>query len=116
MPSSLGEKIRQLRMRKGWSLQQLADEAGVSKPHVYELEKNKVAHPSLTVLQKFAAIFDVPPAFFLDTDQNHQMNFQIMFRELERDFAQLLEEDQKTIEMMVQVLKDRRDRQEDDND
>ena len=37
---TLGEKIKELRIAHNESLQQLADEIGISKAHLWELERN----------------------------------------------------------------------------
>lgn len=102
---TMGMKIRDLRMKSGRSLQQLADEASVSKPHVYELEHGKVNNPSITVLRRLADIFKVSPAFFLENNENTE--FQVMFRNLQKDFALLDPKDREAVELVIQALKAR---------
>ena len=54
---SLAERLRVLRADKKVSLQVVADAVGISKPHVWELEKGKTQNPSLELLMKFAEYY-----------------------------------------------------------
>lgn len=103
---SMGAKLKQRRMKKGWSLQQVADEVDVSKAHIYELELNKVKNPSVETLKKLAKLFDMPLSYFLDDDED--IEFQVMFRDLQKDWADLDETDRETVELMVKALKSRK--------
>ncbi|WP_374650112.1 helix-turn-helix domain-containing protein [Dongia sp.] len=51
---SLAERLRTFRLKKGLSLQELADAAGVSKAHIWDLEQNRSKNPSLELLTKLA--------------------------------------------------------------
>ena len=57
---SLGARLRKYRMRKGLSLQKLADAVGASKAHIYELETNRSTNPSLTLLTALSRELEVP--------------------------------------------------------
>ena len=103
---SMGAKIKQNRMKKGLSLQQVADEVGASKAHIYELELNKVKNPSVETLKKLAKLFAMPLAYFLEEDED--MEFQVMFRDLQKDLADLDPKDREAVTMMVQALKARK--------
>jgi len=56
---SLAERLRELRAEKKMSLQAVADVIGVSKPHVWELEKGKTKNPSLELLKQLAGFYGV---------------------------------------------------------
>jgi Predicted transcriptional regulators len=56
---SLAERLRELRAAKKVSLQVVADAVGISKPHVWELEKGKTKNPSLELLKQFSDYYDV---------------------------------------------------------
>lgn len=105
---SMGAKIKESRMKKGLSLQQVADEVGASKAHIYELELNKVKNPSVETLKKLAKLFGLPLAFFLEDDDD--LEFQVMFRDLQQDLADLDLKDQEAVALMVQALKARKAR------
>ncbi|MBO4521068.1 MAG: helix-turn-helix transcriptional regulator [Alphaproteobacteria bacterium] len=56
---TLGEKITQLRVEHNESLQELADSIGITKAHLWEMEKNRSKNPSLSILQKLANHFKI---------------------------------------------------------
>jgi transcriptional regulator with XRE-family HTH domain len=55
----LGVQITQLRLQKGESLQQVADAVGVSKAHIWELEKGRADNPSMSLVTRLADHFGV---------------------------------------------------------
>ena len=56
---NVGQKIRELRKSKGFSLKQVAEGAGVSASLVSQVENNRV-DPSLSTLRKIALTLGVP--------------------------------------------------------
>lgn len=48
--SELGNTIRALRAKRGMSLQQVGNAAGITKAHVWELEKGTADNPSVSTL------------------------------------------------------------------
>ena len=56
---SVGARIEELRRRKGQSLQQVADAVGVSKAHIWELEKGRSSNPSFELVRRLAKHFGV---------------------------------------------------------
>ena len=54
---SLGTRIFDLRQTAKVSLQHVADAVGISKAHVWELEKGRSANPSFELVQKLANSF-----------------------------------------------------------
>lgn len=55
---SIAGQLKQLRLRKGRSLQQVADAVGVSKPHIWEIEAGK-SNASLDLVTKLSKYFGV---------------------------------------------------------
>ncbi len=55
----IGEKVRQLRERKGYSIQTLADKAKMKRPNLSRLE-NGHHQPSLDTLERIAVALEVP--------------------------------------------------------
>ena len=43
--TALGDRINRLRLKKGNSLQGVANAVGVSKAHIWELEKGRTGNP-----------------------------------------------------------------------
>ncbi|WP_424767268.1 helix-turn-helix domain-containing protein [Paenibacillus sp. sgz302251] len=54
----IGERIKRLREKKGYSITKLADLAGVSKSYLSYIERNMQNNPSLQVMAKIAAPLD----------------------------------------------------------
>lgn len=61
----LGSNIRRLRKEKGWSQEQFADEAGIHRTYVSDLERGS-RNPTVRVLDKLARPLGVEPGRLLD--------------------------------------------------
>lgn len=57
--SELGPMIKRLRTERGMSLQQLANAAGLSKAHVWDLERSASDNPSVEALAGLGAALGV---------------------------------------------------------
>lgn len=55
----IGERLFSLRQKTGESLQAVADKVGVSKAHVWELEKGRSKNPSFELVRKLATHYGV---------------------------------------------------------
>ncbi|MVA96279.1 helix-turn-helix domain-containing protein [Nitratireductor sp. CAU 1489] len=62
---ALGRRITELRMNKRESLQQVADAVGVSKAHIWELEKGRTDNPSMALVTRLADHFEVSVSFLV---------------------------------------------------
>jgi len=81
---SLGLRIADLRRKKGQSLQQVADAVGVSKAHIWELEKERTDNPSMALVTRLANYFSVTVSFLVGEDleaSDADMDIQRMFRQ-----------------------------------
>src|SRR5713226_3119492 len=54
----LGENIRYLRQGKNWSLADLADKSGVSKPYISDLENGSGGRPNIQYLYRIAVALE----------------------------------------------------------
>jgi transcriptional regulator with XRE-family HTH domain len=63
---AVGDRIKEMRMRRGESLQQVADAISASKAHIWELESNRSKNPSLDLLQKLAGHFRTTVAYLIE--------------------------------------------------
>ena len=95
---SIGARIKQLRIRNGESLQQVADAVGASKPHIWELEFNRTANPSLDLLKRLAQHFNVPISYLLEERADVDA---LIFG---RQFAGLTEADKKLLWQMAERI------------
>jgi transcriptional regulator with XRE-family HTH domain len=69
--SSIGPKLRELRLQRGLSLQQLAERADVSAAAIHKIEKSGMV-PTITTLLKLAGALNRSVSYFVDeeTEQN----------------------------------------------
>lgn len=68
MAAKLGEKIRELRKKNGFTLEKLAEAAGLSKSYLWELENRDSQRPSAEKLAALAGVLGVTSDYFLDDD------------------------------------------------
>ncbi len=61
----LAKNLRQLRQDKGWSQEAFADEAGLHRTYVSDLER-AARNPTISVVEKLATALDVAPGRLLD--------------------------------------------------
>lgn len=100
---SLAAKLKELRLRRGQSLQQVADSVGVSKAHIWELEKGTSTNPGLDLVKKLAEHFNVTVAFFLNEDAEAGDGAALQFfREFKGD---LNAKDWETLRVVAESLK-----------
>lgn len=65
MPTPLGEKIRELRKKKGYTLEKLAELAESSKSYIWELENKDPPRPSADKIAKIAVALGVTPDYLI---------------------------------------------------
>ncbi len=100
---ALGARLKELRLKKGFSLQDLADKVGASKAHIWDLETGRAKNPSMELLAKLAkalntTIYDLVGES-LPTDDEPELV--AMFR----DLKDLSEGDRDVIRSMMERLK-----------
>ncbi len=66
MATPLGEKIRDLRKAKGFTLDRLAELTESSKSYIWELENKSPPRPSADKIAKIAAVFGVTAEYLID--------------------------------------------------
>ncbi|HEU4965609.1 MAG TPA: helix-turn-helix transcriptional regulator [Bacilli bacterium] len=57
---SLGEKLRELRTKRKWTLNELSKRSGLSISHISSLERGTRTKPSMEVVRKLANALQVP--------------------------------------------------------
>jgi transcriptional regulator with XRE-family HTH domain len=65
----LGNKIRDLRKKKGYTLEQLADRTDSSKSYIWELENKNPPRPSADKVGKIAAALGVTSDYLMSKSQ-----------------------------------------------
>ena len=105
---SLGAKLNELRIKKGETLQKAADAVGVTKTHIWELEKGKSTNPSAELLRKLASHFSVTTDFLLNPghDGLTEGDEALVFY---RDLKSLNDRDQEMLRQMMEVMKEKKE-------
>lgn len=99
---TLAERLTELRVGKKASLQTVADAVGVSKPHIWELEKGKATNPSLELLKQLGLYYGVTLDSLVGLESHGEGNeLSLMFREF--DTNDLTESDKVTIRQAVEM-------------
>ena len=104
---SLGLRIAGLRMKRHQSLQQVADAVGVSKAHIWELEKGRTDNPSMALVTRLADHFGVSVSFLVGEEveaPDADAELQRMFRQA----SGLDDRDRAILDDMMQSLLRRR--------
>lgn len=69
MSTEIGNKIRDLRKDKGWTLEKLAEETGSSKSYIWELENKNPPRPSGEKIVRIASALGVTADYLLDSSK-----------------------------------------------
>lgn len=75
---TIGEKIHDLRVRNGMTMEDLAREIGVQRSAVNKYEKGLVINLKRSTIASLCRVFSVPSSYFLDDDdqisaEEHQL-------------------------------------------
>jgi transcriptional regulator with XRE-family HTH domain len=100
-------KLHDLRIAKRLSLQDVATAVGISKAHVWNLEKGITGNPSMELVVKLAELFRVRVADLVGENPEaaeEPAEMVAMFR----DLKQLDDRDRDTIRMLMEQMKRRR--------
>ena len=103
---SFAQKLHELRLSKGLSLQDVANKIGVSKAHVFNLEKGTTRNPSMELVLKLADLFRVRVADLVGENPGaaeEPAEMVAMFRDLKK----LEPRDRETIKLLMEQLKNR---------
>lgn len=95
---ALAAKLKQLRTATRKSLQDLADEVGASKAHIWDLETGRATNPSIELLTKLSRALNVSVAELIgETAASDEPELLAMFRDLKT----LSPDDRKAIQGMM---------------
>ncbi|MGE5502350.1 MAG: helix-turn-helix domain-containing protein [Ignavibacteriales bacterium] len=102
---SLAVKLKDLRLRSGLSLQQVADGVGASKAHIWELETGKSSNPSIDLLKKLAELYKVSVASLVG-EALEDVPPEII--QMHRDLSQLTDTERALVDDIIQGMKRRK--------
>lgn len=103
---AIGDRLKELRLQKGQSLQQLADAIGASKAHVWELESNRSKNPSIDLLRKLAVHFGTTVAYLIEEPEGQESRADQFFRRNSNKFAAMTDEDIDIFEKLLSRISD----------
>ena len=102
-----GDKIRELRLRNGWTQQEVADKVGLKKSMISMLERNE-RKPSFAVLEAFADVFNVDLDMLAGDKRSQVDELRDMLKE-NHNLRMLLSAsaklDEKDIEQLIRLAK-----------
>ena len=101
---ALGAKLTTLRLKKGVSLQEAAHAVGVSKAHIWELEKGRSKNPSADLIKRLADYFGQDVEFLVGTEKFSEVEEAQLFY---RDLKSLNKADRDHILKNIEFLKKR---------
>lgn len=102
----IGERLFSLRQKSGESLQNVADSVGISKAHIWELEKGRSTNPSFELIRKLARHFGVSIDELVGVAEEPDAA-RLQIDRLNRGFEELSENDRAVVEDMIKALKAR---------
>ncbi|MCP4122532.1 MAG: helix-turn-helix transcriptional regulator [Bacteroidetes bacterium] len=101
---SIGAKIKEARAKKKLSLQAVADEIGVSKTHIWDLETGRSTNPSVELITKLASFYRLKIADLVgENPESETEDGEIVA--MYRDLKVLEFEDRETIKLLMERLK-----------
>lgn len=104
---SFAHKLHDLRIAQRRSLQNVADAVGISKAHVFNLEKGITANPSMDLVKNLAELFRVRVSDLVGENpdaEDEPAEMVAMFRDLKN----LGEPEREMIRMLMETMKNKR--------
>lgn len=103
---SIGARLAELRLRKGKSLQEVADAVGVSKTHIWQMEKGRSENPSTDLLRNLSEYFGVSFDFMLGTDGSTSL-VDAEAQQFFRDFKSLSDKEREALMQTLELFKNK---------
>ena len=103
---SLGARLKELRLKHGQSLQDVADSVGVSKTHIWALERGETSNPSMELLKKLAEQFKVTLEYLAGTTDDTLAD--VTAQQFFRDFKSLSEAEQAVLLQTLEIFKNKK--------
>src|ERR1700722_1527698 len=103
---ALAARMKELRIKTRKSLQEVADEVGASKAHIWDLETERAKNPSIELLTKQTKCCNASVADLIGENphgEDEQPQLVAMYRELK----DLSEDDRKAIQSMMDHFRKR---------
>ena len=102
---SFADRLKELRLSKGQSLQQVSYAISASKAHIWELESGKSKNPSLDLLQKLSIHFKTTVSYLVE--ERDTSGIDEFIRRNSAKLASLGDAELDLIERLLEVLAQR---------
>ena len=102
----MGERLHSLRQKSGQSMQAVADAVGISKAHVWEMEKGHSKNPSFDLVRKLATHFGVSIDALVGEEEEPDANA-LQIERIHRGLEDLSERDRAIVEETIKAMKAR---------
>jgi len=106
MTALMGERIKERRKRKKFTLDQLASKAGCTKGYIWELENKNPPRPSAEKLSAIASALDTTVDLLIGTPINTEDELSQADKVFFRKFIKLSERRQSDIRKMLDLWTD----------
>lgn len=71
----MGERIKEERLKKGLTMEQLGDMLGVGRSAINKWEKGYVQNIKRSIIKKLCEIFDCTPSYLMGWDENPENEY-----------------------------------------
>ncbi len=102
----IGERLHSLRQKSGQSLQAVADAVGISKAHIWEMEKGHSKNPSFDLVRKLAKHFGVSIDALVGEDDEPDADT-LQVERIHRGLEDLSPRDRAIVEDTIRAMKTR---------
>lgn len=100
--NTIGKKIRELRKKRGWSLEDLANRSNTHKSYIWEIENRPAKRIGVKKITEVAGALGVTVTSLIDTEVSPEEN--AVAARVFRKFEKLDERDQKIIENIMTMF------------
>lgn len=105
MSTPMGDKIRELRKKKGLSLEGLAEASGSSKSYIWELENKNPPRPSGEKIAAIASALYVTADYLLDSSGELD-EVDAVDAAFFREYSKMSSENKERFRQMIKIWKD----------
>ncbi|WP_101843280.1 DNA-binding anti-repressor SinI [Halobacillus sp. Marseille-P3879] len=82
----IGDRIQNIRRRRGLSMAELGERAGYAKSYVSSIERNNQTNPSIQFIERVAGVLDVPMNYLISGEMSSET------QQLDEEWVQLIQE------------------------
>ena len=104
----LAERIRDLRLSKGWIQSELARAADIPQPTIWRLERGAIDHPKADTLMALARALEVPVDLLVHEEyERHPAHLLItdsVLRQMVEEYARMPDENRGALRGMIRLL------------